>query len=277
MTDRYAVIGNPIKHSKSPLIHSTFAKQTGQDIDYSIIEVPDDAFLEAANAFRQGGAFGMNVTTPFKLDAFEYADEMTEQARLAGAVNTLKFENGKVLAHNTDGTGLVNDIVRNLGCSVAGKRILLLGAGGAARGVILPFLEQKPAQLLIVNRSPGKAQKLIEQFSPYAECEFSYCVYPDLGSVSAKFDVVINATSASMHGELPPVHTNVFAAGCLAYELAYGKGMTPFLKLAQRAGAQRVADGVGMLVEQAAEAFVFWRGVRPETSAMITELTVPLV
>ena len=277
MTDKYAVIGNPIAQSKSPLIHTTFARQSGQDMEYTLIEGALGGFREAAEVFREAGGCGMNVTAPFKLDAFAYATDLSEQARLAGAVNALKFEDGRIYAQNFDGIGLVRDIVHNLGRAMTGKRVLLLGSGGAARGAMLPFLKQKPAQLLVVNRTVSKAQALVEQFSPYAECEYSYCSYPELADSPVKFDLVINATSASLRGELPPVHTGVFAPGCLAYELAYGKGLTPFLRLAQGAGAQRLADGVGMLVEQAAEAFEWWRGVRPETVSMISTLTVPLV
>ena len=277
MTDTYAVIGNPIGHSKSPLIHSTFAQQTGQDIEYVAIEGALGGFREAAERFRQTGGRGMNVTAPFKLDAFEYATDLSEQARLAGAANALKFEGGRIQAQNFDGIGLVRDIVHNLATPMTGRRVLLLGAGGAARGAMLPFLKQKPVQLLVVNRTVSKAWDLVEEFGGYAEGEFSCCSYPELGDLSAKFDLVINATSASLRGELPPVHTSVFAPGCLAYELAYGKGLTPFLSLARGAGVQRLADGVGMLVEQAAEAFEWWRGVRPETAALISRLTVPLV
>lgn len=277
MSDRYAVIGNPIGHTKSPLIHATFARQTGQDIEYTAIEGRIGGFRDDADAFRRAGGRGLNVTAPFKIDAFGYATDLSEQARLAGAANALKFEGERVFAENFDGVGLSRDIVDNLGCPLRGKRVLLLGAGGAARGALLPFLKQKPAQLLLVNRTVSKAQALFEQFKPYAEGGFSWCSYPDLADVAEKFDMVINATSASLRGELPPVHTGVFAPGCLAYELAYGKGLTPFLRLAQGAGAQRLADGVGMLVEQAAEAFAWWRGVRPETAPMIEKLTVPLV
>jgi shikimate dehydrogenase len=276
MTDSYAVIGNPIGHTKSPLIHSTFARQTGQDIEYVAIEGRIGGFREDAETFRQAGGRGMNVTAPFKLDAFAYATDLSERARLAGAVNALKFDGEHIHAENFDGIGLVRDIVHNLGTPMQGKRVLLLGAGGAARGGLLPFLRQNPAQLLLVNRTLSKAQALVEQFEDYAEGGFSWCSYPELGDVSEKFDLVINATSASLRGELPPVHTGVFAPGCLAYELAYGKGLTPFLKLAQGAGAGRLADGVGMLVEQAAEAFEWWRGVRPETATVIKSLTVPL-
>ncbi len=277
MTDKYAVVGNPIRQSKSPLIHSTFARQTGQDIEYTIIEAGLGLFLDEAEAFRQSGGRGLNVTAPFKLDAFAYATDLSEQACQAGAVNALKFEGERIFGQNFDGIGLARDIAHNLGFPLQGKRILLLGAGGAARGVLLPFLRQNPAQLHLVNRTVSKAQTLFEQFRPYAECEFAHGSYAELAGMSAEFDLVINATSASLRGELPPVHTHVFTHATLAYELAYGKGLTPFLKLAQGAGAERLADGVGMLVEQAAEAFEWWRGIRPETAPVIAELTVPLV
>ena len=276
MTDTYAVIGNPIGHTKSPLIHSTFAQQTGQDIEYIAIEGALGGFRDAAEEFRLYGGRGMNVTAPFKLDAFAYATDLTEQALLAGAANALKFDGDRIHAQNFDGIGLVRDIVHNLGTPMAGRRVLLLGAGGAARGAMLPFLKQKPAQLLVVNRTVSKAEDLVREFGRYAEGEFSCCSYPELGDLPVKFDLVINATSASLRGELLPVHTGVFAPGCLAYELAYGKGLTPFLNLARGAGAQRLADGVGMLVEQAAEAFEWWHGVRPETAVLISRLTVPL-
>ncbi len=274
MTDHYAVIGNPISHTKSPFIHSAYAGQTGQDLTYSVIEGPLDGFREAAEAFRAAGGCGMNVTAPFKLDAFAYASNLSEQARLAGAVNALKFEDGKVYANNFDGIGLVRDIVHNLGFPICGKRVLLLGAGGAARGAILPILEQKPARLLVVNRTVSKAHALVEAFSAYGKLSASS--YPDLGVSPQTFDIIINATSASLRGELPPVHTDVFSPDCLAYELVYGKGLTPFLRLAQGSGCRWHADGVGMLVEQAAEAFAWWRGVRPDTRTMIDTLTVPL-
>lgn len=277
MTDQYAVIGNPIGHTKSPLIHKNFAELCGQDINYAVIEGEPGGFHQAAEVFRAAGGRGMNVTAPFKVDAFNYATELSEQARLAGAVNALKFENGMIHGQNFDGVGLVRDIVRNLGCVMAGRRVLLLGAGGAARGAMLPFLEQRPATLLVVNRTVSKAKALVDEFSSFATGDFSYSSYPDLAGIPEQFDVIVNATSASLRDELPPVHTHVFAPGGLAYELVYGKGLTPFLRLAQGAGVQRLADGVGMLVEQAAEAFAWWRGVRPETQTMISTLTVPLV
>jgi shikimate dehydrogenase len=277
MTDQYAVIGNPIRQTKSPYIHKTFADQTGQDLVYTAIDGPLGGFRQAADAFRAAGGCGMNITAPFKLDAFEYATDLSEQARLAGAVNALKFEGKKIYAQNFDGIGLVRDIVHNLGFPMQGKRVLLLGAGGAARGAMLPFLKENPARLLIVNRTVSKAELIFEQFSPYAgSCRFTFGSYPDLGNMAEKFDMVINATSASLYGELPPVHTCVFDPDCLAYELAYGKGLTPYMRLARGAGAGRLSDGVGMLVEQAAEAFEWWRGIRPTTQAMIAALTVPL-
>ena len=276
MTKKYAVIGNPIGHTKSPFIHKTFAEQIGCNLTYTAIEGRLGRFREAADAFRAEGGFGMNVTAPFKLDAFEYATDLTEQAQLAGAVNALKFQGDKVFAQNFDGIGLTRDIVHNIGIPMKGRRILLLGAGGAARGAILPFLKEKPAKLLIVNRTVSKAAGLVEQFAPYAECEFSYSSYPKLTALPEPFDLVINATSASLQGQLPPIDTGVFAPSCLAYELLYGKGLTPFLKFAQNAGVQKLTDGVGMLAEQAAEAFEWWNGVRPDTAAMIRTLTVPL-
>ena len=272
MTERYAVIGNPIGHTKSPLIHGMFAKATNQSLQYSAIEGPLDGFVSAVQAFRDGGGRGMNVTAPFKLQAFELADERSERANLAGAVNALKFEGGRILADNFDGIGLVNDIQRNLGMSLAGKRVLLLGAGGAARGALLPLLEAAPAELVIANRTIDKAQTLARQLAGRGPVRGGG--YGEVGD--AKFDVVINATSASLTGELPPLSPVAFAADGLAYELVYGKGLTPFLRLAANAGVKRLADGVGMLVEQAAEAFVWWRGVRPDTRAVIDTLTIPL-
>jgi shikimate dehydrogenase len=273
MTDRYAVIGNPIAQSKSPYIHSTFAALTGQDLEYTRIEGEIGGFAKAVDAFRAAGGRGMNITAPFKLDAFAYASEHSERAQLAGAVNALKFDGQRVIAENFDGIGLMRDLTHNLSCALKGKRLLLLGAGGATRGALLPFLEQQPSHLVIVNRSVAKAQELAERFRSAGNV--SGCSYNDLGT--QQFDVVLNATSASLHSELPPLPTTVFAPGALAYDLTYGKGLTPFLQLAQRAGVQQLADGVGMLAEQAAEAFEWWRGMRPDTKDVIAKLTVPLV
>ena len=273
MTDRYAVVGNPIAQSKSPLIHAAFARQTDQDMSYEAIEAPLGGFAESVDAFREAGGRGINVTAPYKLDAYAYASERLQRARLAGASNCLKFDGDRVYAENFDGIGLVNDIQRNLQFPLRSRRVLMLGAGGAVRGTLVSFLEQKPAALVIANRDAVKVRRLVAQFSEFGE--FSAGSYDDIGGRS--FDIVLNATSASLRGELPPVPLSAFAPNCVAYELAYGKGLTPFLLAAKQAGAGRVVDGVGMLVEQAAEAFLWWRGVRPETRAMIEKLTVPLV
>ena len=277
MTDRYAVIGNPIEQSKSPLIHMAFAQVTGQDIDYGKVLGPLGGFAAAVDAFRAEGGKGMNVTAPFKLDAFAYATDLAPSAKIAGAVNAMKFEGDRVYAENFDGVGLVRDVVHNLGCPLRGKRVLVLGAGGATRGALLPFLAEQPAQLVVVNRTVGKAQELAQLALQHQQGDVPVLGlgYNDLQG--KQFDVVFNATSASLMAELPPLPETVFGPGALAYELAYGKGLTPFLKLAQQAGVTQLADGVGMLAEQAAEAFVWWRGVRPDTAAVINQLTVPLV
>jgi shikimate dehydrogenase len=273
MSDLYAVVGNPIGHTKSPMIHLAFAKETDQDLDYIALEAPIGGFGAKVDAFRRGGGLGLNITTPFKLDAFAYATELREPAKLAGAANALKFEGDRIIADNFDGVGLTNDIQRNQRCPMAGKRVLVLGAGGAVRGAILPFLEQQPALLLIANRTIQKAERLVAEFAGYGAV--SAATYEALAGL-ASFDIVINATSASLRGELPPVPAGSFSPDGIAYELAYGKGLTPFLRVAQSAGVTRVADGVGMLVEQAAEAFAWWRGVRPDTGPMIEQMTIPL-
>jgi shikimate dehydrogenase len=276
MSDLYAVIGNPIGHTKSPLIHGLFAQETGQDMTYNAIEGPLEpahAFADTVRRFIDAGGKGMNVTAPFKLQAFDMADERSERATLAGAVNAMKFEGGRIVAENFDGVGLVRDIEVNLHQPMANKRVLMLGAGGAVRGALLPFIGARPAQLVIANRHVEKAQALVEQVD--AGCVLSACGYAQLESLG-QFDLVINATSASLTGQLPPVPPSVFSPRGTAYELAYGKGLTPFLRLARNAGAQHLADGVGMLVEQAAEAFAWWRGVRPQTRGVIDRLTIPL-
>ena len=275
MSDKYAVVGNPIDHTKSPLIHLSFAKETGQTIDYVAIEAPVGGFNDVADEFRRKGGLGLNITAPFKMDAFAYCTVLKERARLAGAVNAMKFDADRVTGENFDGIGLTNDITRNLGCSMQGRRVALLGAGGAARGVVLPFLEQGPAELVIANRTVTKAEELgrqFEQYGPVTTIGYSALADKKLG----RFDLVVNATSASLLGELPPISPEVFGDDCLAYELLYGKGLTPILRLARNAGVKRLADGVGMLVEQAAEAFVWWCGVRPDTGTTIKRLTVPL-
>ena len=234
MTDRYAVIGNPIEQSKSPLIHTAFAQVTGQDIEYTKLWAPLEGFAAAVDAFRAIGGRGMNVTAPFKLDAFAYATDLAPSAQMAGAVNAMKFEDGKVYAENFDGVGLVRDLVHNLACALKGRRVLILGAGGATRGALLPLLAEQPGELVIVNRTVAKAVELavLAQQHQTSRVPVKGLGYDD---VQGAFDVVLNASSSSLTAELPPLNAGVFAPGCLAYDLTYGKGLTPFLQLAQQA------------------------------------------
>lgn len=270
MTDFYAVIGNPIAHSKSPLIHAEFSRQTGQDIRYEAILAPVDAFPAAVSSFRARGGKGANVTVPFKLEAHKISTRLTERAQAAQAVNTLVFEPGGIAGDNTDGAGLVRDIVVNLKFLIKARRVLLMGAGGAARGVVLPLLEHEPCILAIANRTKQKAYELQQQFSRYGYGNIVPADYAELAG--EKFDLVINATSASLRGELPALPAGIFAAGSLAYDMMYGNGLTPFLQYAKQQGVTRLADGIGMLVEQAAESFFLWRGIRPETAPVIEML-----
>ncbi|WP_126446118.1 shikimate dehydrogenase [Sulfuricystis multivorans] len=268
MTDRYAVIGNPIAHSKSPLIHAAFARQTGQDVSYEAILAPLEDFAATVSAFRAAGGRGANVTVPFKLEALALADKPTERARLAGAANTLRFDADGIFADNTDGIGLVRDLEERLGVHLAGRRVLILGAGGAARGVIPALLERSPALLAVANRSVEKACELRERFASYGRIE--------AGGFDAfaggAFDVVINATSAGLGGAQLPLPQGLFAPDALAYDMVYGPSETPFMIQARGLGASCVADGLGMLVEQAAESFFLWRGVRPETAPVLAML-----
>jgi shikimate dehydrogenase len=263
MADRYAVIGNPVAHSKSPWIHAQFARATAQDMEYGRLEAPIGAFSRAVDEFRAQGGRGANVTLPFKQDAFRYATKHTERALAAQAVNTLRFDGDEVLGDNTDGVGLLRDLTANAGRAIAGKRVLLLGAGGAAQGVIAPLLAAKPARFVIANRTADKARSLARRF-PGAEGGG----YETLEN--AQFDVLINATSAGLAGEAPPLAASAIAAGALAYEMVYGRD-TPFLALARSRGAD-ARDGLGMLVEQAAESFLLWRGQRPQTAQVLAAL-----
>jgi shikimate dehydrogenase len=261
MTDKYVVIGNPVAHSKSPEIHARFALQTGEDISYERLAAPLDGFAQTVADFMDGGGRGANVTVPFKLEAYALATELSVRAQAAGAVNTLRFTGDVIFGDNTDGVGLVTDILHNAGVTLHGKRLLLLGAGGAARGVLLPLLEQQPAELVIANRTLDKATLLVQEFSaPHGVLRA--CAYDAL---AGGFDVIINATSASLDHALPPLQGAAFAAGSLAYDMMYGRDATPFMRFAAGHGAV-VRDGLGMLVEQAAESFFVWRGVRPDTT-----------
>ncbi len=267
MTDRYAVIGNPVEHSKSPQIHAEFARQTGQDIAYERLTAPLDAFKKTAEQFFAAGGSGLNVTVPFKREAWDMVNVHAGDSLEAEAVNTIKAEGGKLVGHNTDGAGLVADLKRNLGVTVSGRRVLILGAGGAARGVMLPLLREKPAALVIVNRTPERARQLAKHFVGGVTA-LSAAAYADLHA--SAYDVVINATSAGLDNAMLPLPATVFAQGALAYDMVYGRD-TPFLAFARNNGA-RAVDGLGMLVEQAAESFYIWRNVRPQTAPVIAKL-----
>lgn len=267
MTDRYCVIGNPIAHSKSPEIHAVFAAQTGQDIHYARCLAPLDGFAETVRDLAAQGYRGANVTVPFKIEAFTLATRLSERARAAGAVNTLTFANGEIVGDNTDGPGLVADIVRNAGVALANKRILLLGAGGAARGIMLPFIEQGPQSILVANRTRATAETLVASFGGHGAA-LAACGFDE---VAGPYDIVINATSSSLSAEMPPVPPSAFARGTLALDMMYGSAPSPFMLFAAGQGAA-TRDGLGMLVEQAAEAFAVWRGVRPETRDVFTQL-----
>jgi shikimate dehydrogenase len=273
MTDRYAVIGHPIAHSKSPAIHAAFAAQTAQDLSYEALLAPLDGFAAAVAQFRAQGGRGMNITVPFKEEAWQLADRLTERARLAGAVNTFVFGDD-VLGDNTDGAGLVRDL-EVLGARLAGARVLLLGAGGAARGVILPLIDAGVARLFIANRTADKARVLQAHFAGHdAHGVLAAGGWQEVAD--APYDVVINATSASLSDEAPPLPAGLYAPDSLAYDMVYGRGLTAYLKQARDQGAARLADGLGMLVEQAAEAFALWRGVRPDTAAVRATLRAAL-
>ncbi len=271
MTDRYAVIGNPVAHSKSPEIHAAFAREFGLDIHYERVLSPLDKFASTVIAWRDGNsAAGANVTLPFKMEAFALATEHTARARRGGAVNTLKFDGARIIGDNTDGAGLCRDIVDNLGFEFSGKRVLLLGAGGAARGVAGALADAAPALLAISNRTQGKAEELAAKLAAdVAACDIKVIAAEKL--TTNRFDLIINATATSLNDDLPLVPAACFVEGGLAYDMMYGMVDTPFLKLAASRGA-RTADGLGMLVEQAAESFMLWRGLRPSTAPVMASL-----
>ena len=273
MTDRYAVIGNPVAHSKSPVIHAEFARQTGQDLVYERILAPLDGFVVAVKNFRADGGKGLNVTLPFKLEAFHFSDDCSRRARDAEAVNTLKFEGAATYGDNTDGVGLVRDLQDNLDCPVAGRAVLLMGAGGAAQGALGPLLDARPARLVIANRTVEKAEQLAERFRAARGLPGSVLSASGYARLAEQdFDIVINSTSASLNDAVPDLPAGIFARDSLAYDMMYGKGRTAFLEMALTQGALRLADGIGMLVEQAAESFLLWRGVRPQTRSVIEAL-----
>ena len=265
MADRYAVIGNPIAHSKSPQIHAEFARQTGQDLSYERILAPLDAFARTVDRFASEGGRGLNVTVPFKLEALALADELSPRARRAGAVNTLKREGSRWFGDNTDGVGLLNALTMRHGVRVERCHVLILGAGGAARGIIAPLLAAHPRSLTIANRTVDKAVRIAQDFEDI----------DTIGAVAAaglerrRFDLVINATSLGTGAPAEtPWPATIFARGAFAYDMVYGDALTPFLRFAIAQGVDGFADGLGMLIEQAAESFHVWRGMRPDTSPL---------
>jgi len=264
--DRYAVIGNPIAHSLSPEIHARFGVQQRDLVEYRALLAPLDAFRATALAFFDSGALGANVTLPFKVEAFELADHASDRARAAGAANVLSMRDGRIEADNTDGAGLVVDLAHNLGYRLRGARILLLGAGGAARGVIAPLLEAGAARITVANRNGARARELARRFTP---SNVAGCALGDAASES--HDLVLNATSASTHGEPLALPPGVLESASLAYDMAYGAAAGSFLAAARAAGAQ-ASDGLGMLVEQAAESFLLWRRKRPDTAPVLEAL-----
>jgi shikimate dehydrogenase len=270
--ERYAVIGNPIGHSKSPFIHGRFAAQTGEPVDYGHLLAPVDAFAPHVRAFIEAGGRGLNVTVPFKLEAHAFANTLSPRAAAAGAVNTLRVDADGIYGDNTDGFGLVRDIEVNLGVSLKGARILLLGAGGAARGVVLPMLDRAPHTLTIVNRTAQKAEALVGQFAQAARDANCRLAGGSARAIEAgQYDVIVNATAGSLDAALPECDDRAFGNGTLAYDMMYSAHPTVFMQHAAKLGA-RGADGLGMLVEQAAESFYVWRGVRPDGAPVLAEL-----
>jgi shikimate dehydrogenase len=268
VTDQYAVMGNPVAHSKSPFIHAAFARQTGQQLEYKALLVEAGTFASRVEEFFARGGKGLNITVPFKQEAWELAKLKSPGANLAGAVNTLLVDpNGVLHGHNTDGIGLVRDILQNSKGILTAKSILILGAGGATRGILLPLSEAQPSRICIANRTVAKAEQLADIFAGHGRIDA--CGYQDLPGQS--FDWVINASSASLHGELPPLPSGIITDKSWCYDLMYAAEPTIFCRWAQQFGATAL-DGSGMLVEQAAEAFWLWRGVRPKTESVLREL-----
>jgi shikimate dehydrogenase len=265
-------MGNPIGHSLSPQIHQAFAEQTEQALSYSAMLVEPGNFSHAVSQFFSEGGKGLNVTVPFKQEAWELAEQLSSDAEIAGAVNTLlKSQDGRLQGHNTDGVGLIRDITKNHNCQITGKKILVLGAGGATRGILLPLLREQPASICIANRTLSNAEELAAKFTEYGDV--SACGLDELENKAAnKVDWIINASSASLQGELPPITSKILDAGAACYDLMYAQEETIFCQWARQAGAAKVMDGLGMLVEQAAESFFLWRGVSPETDHVLQAL-----
>ena len=276
--DAYAVMGNPIAHSKSPQIHRAFASQTGQNIAYDAILVDPGGLEQAVGNFAAHGGKGLNITVPFKQDAWKLVDQRNQRASLSGAVNTIVINKDLTLTgDNTDGVGLVRDLMQNHGVTLKDRNILLLGAGGAARGVMEPLLNETPASVLIANRTPDRAHELAKAFSRLGNV--SGCAFTTLHTqrqTPHTFDIIINATSASLQGEVPNIPASILNKECFCYDMMYGAQPTAFLMWAAEQGAIRCVDGLGMLVEQAAESFYLWRGVRPETQEVVKTIRAAL-
>lgn len=265
--DRYAVIGHPVAHSRSPMIHEIFARQTGENMSYELLDVEPTDFEVAVRGFGAAGGKGLNVTVPHKTAAFEIVNELSDTAERAGAVNTISFlPGGTIRGDNTDGVGFIHDLTRNHEQDVAGKTILILGAGGATRGILGPILEAAPAAVLIANRTPERAAELVLEYE--TDVPLSACRFDDLMNKDVS-DIVINATSAGVRGESPPFPPDCIGAESFCYDLAYGLKGTPFVAWAREHGAGKAVQGWGMLVEQAAESFQIWRGTRPDTQTLL--------
>lgn len=267
MNDRYAVMGNPIAHSKSPRIHSLFAEQTGEALSYEAIRVDEGQFAEAVTAFRNAGGRGLNITVPFKGEAWQLSTRRSERAERAHAVNTLVLGQNEIFGENTDGVGLIHDLRDNLDVELAGRSVLILGAGGAVRGVLTPLLAERPRRVVIANRTVAKAIELAELF---ADEGLTGCGYDSVGD--APFDIIINGTAAGLSGEVPPIPATTVNRESVCYDMFYGSEPTPFLRWGAAHGVERTHDGLGMLVEQAAESFTIWRGIRPETRPVLKRL-----
>ena len=273
--DLYRVIGNPVSHSQSPWIHTRFAELTGQTLQYDKQLVPVDGFVNAVQQFFAEGGRGCNVTVPFKFEAAALATQVSDRAQLAQAANTLTVQNGTVQADNTDGAGLVNDIQRNAGFDLAGRRILLIGAGGASAGVLAPLIQTQPASITVANRTVDKAHALVNRHTDLALLQKTELLAQTLQGLEGDFDVIINATASSLSGGAVPVAASTLKPGALAYDMMYGPAAQGFMTWAREHGAQP-RDGLGMLVEQAAEAFLIWRGVLPPSQQVLAELRANL-
>jgi shikimate dehydrogenase len=269
--DRYGVMGYPVSHSRSPVIHRLFALQTGQNIQYELLQVAPDKLDSAIAQFQRTGGKGLNITVPHKTEVLRLTDQLSERASIAGAANTLVFQDGAIFGDNTDGIGLLRDLVGNLGLQLRDINILILGAGGATRGVVAPLLESRPASLTIANRTLSKARELVEHFShagPVTACRFREVPR------SVHFALIINATSAGVKGDIPPYPASAISDGSFCYDMSYGLTPTPFSHWAAKHGAAKSVMGWGMLVEQAAESFHLWRGIRPNTTPVLKQISI---